>query len=161
MTKKNVHLLFIGGIDEYHGADLEVVSTLQHYIAEHNLQEKVTFTNYTNDVFSIINAADIICIPSKNEAFGLTVIESMAANKAIVASNSGGIPEVLADAGVLVDPENPQMIAISLEKLVDDPDFRDKLADQAGRRFQQEFRMDIHADKLEHIYKILVPGTYF
>ena len=160
MTKKNIHLLFIGGVDEYRGADPEVVSTLQHYIAEHNLQEKVTFTNYTDDVFSIINAVDIVCIPSKNEAFGLTVVESMAARKAVVAANTGGIPEVLADAGILVDPENPQMIAISLEKLVDDAAFRDKLAEQAGQRFLKEFRMDAHVDKLEQIYYYTcVPGT--
>lgn len=50
----------------------------------------------------MLSLMDIVCIPSYNEAFGLTVIKAMAAGNAIIGANTGAIPEVLGDAGLFI-----------------------------------------------------------
>lgn len=80
----------------------------------------------------LYNVCDIFVLPSLLEGFGLTVLEAMAAGKPIVASNTGGIPEIVKNNvnGILVDPRNHSQLAKALSEYLENPE----LAEEVGRR---------------------------
>lgn len=72
--------------------------------------------------------ADVMAFPSRYEGFGLPVLEAMHRGTPVVAANTTAVPEVLGDAGVLVDPGDPGAWAAALGALIDDPTRRAELA---------------------------------
>jgi glycosyltransferase involved in cell wall biosynthesis len=75
--------------------------------------------------------------PSLFEGFGLPVLEAMSLGAAVVASNTTSIPEVAGDAGLLVDPYNPEEIFSAMHVLASDPAERDRLGTMALRRAKE------------------------
>lgn len=74
--------------------------------------------------------ADVFCHPSLQESFGFVYVEAMTAGKPIVAMNATAAPEVVGDAGLLVEPENPKALADALDTFLSNPE----LAAQYGAR---------------------------
>lgn len=106
-----------------------------HYLYERQLQQEVErdarlsaqvrFEGYQNyaEVVSAFNSAAIAVVPSLwEEPFGRTALEGMAAGSAVIATNRGGLPEVVGDAGVLVEPTAPA-IAQALMALMANPGY--------------------------------------
>ena len=85
------------------------------------------------------NRADVFCLPSVQEGFGIVFLEAMAAGKAIVAVHAAAVPEVVRN-GVLVEPDNPEALANALILLQRDPDLR-RLLGAAGSRDVEQFDM--------------------
>jgi glycosyltransferase involved in cell wall biosynthesis len=81
--------------------------------------------------------ADIFCLPSVQEGFGIVLLEAMAAGKPIVAANAGAIPEVAPHA-LLVEPESPEALAAGIQELARDPGRRAAIA-QTGSEWVQQF----------------------
>lgn len=75
------------------------------------------------------NRADIFCLPSVQEGFGIVFLEAMAAGKAIVAARAAAVPEVVR-RGVLVEPESAEDLACGISKLFQYPEFLRTLARQ-------------------------------
>ncbi|HLE47267.1 MAG TPA: glycosyltransferase family 4 protein [Candidatus Thermoplasmatota archaeon] len=90
--------------------------------------------------------------PARFEAFGLSPLEAMAMGAPVIGTRIGGLPEVVGDAGILVDPEDPLGIAHAVQRLRSDPELRQRLtraaADQANR-----FNWNAVAVKLLRIYE--------
>jgi glycosyltransferase involved in cell wall biosynthesis len=82
------------------------------------------------------NRADIFCLPSVQEGFGIVLLEAMAAGKAIVAARAGAIPEVAPHA-TLVDPESAQSLAAGILDLYECPDARVTQAAQGLARVER------------------------
>ena len=78
------------------------------------------------------------------EAFGLTIAEAMAAGRAVVASRTGGIPELVEDgvSGLLVPPGDPEGLARALDLLANRPALRRQLGSNARARAQQRFSLE-------------------
>lgn len=85
------------------------------------------------------NNADVFCLPSVQEGFGIVFLEAMAAGKPIVAANAAAVPEVVLH-GLLVEPEKHDALANALEKLYADSELRTSLAGH-GRRDVNHFEM--------------------
>lgn len=83
--------------------------------------------------------ADLFCLPSVQEGFGIVFLEAMAAGKPIVAARAASVPEVVRN-GILVEPENPEALAEGIMRLYHDPDLRSRLA-FSGLRDVEEFEM--------------------
>ena len=81
------------------------------------------------------NRADVFCLPSVQEGFGIVLLEAMAAGKPIVASRAAAIPEV-APHGLLVEPENPEALAAAIETLYRSPEQRAALGAEGLRRVE-------------------------
>jgi len=79
---------------------------------------------------------DMFLFASSCETFGQILTEAMSAGLPIACSNQSAIPEVLGDAGVYFDPENPQDIACALRKLIDSPEMRVEKAKASFERAQ-------------------------
>lgn len=92
---------------------------------------RVVFTGRREDVPAITAALDVAVLPSYREAQGLSVLEAMALSRPVVASNVGGIPEMIEDgvSGILVPPRDPQALAGAIVRLLEDH----QLADVLGR----------------------------
>ncbi len=93
---------------------------LESRAKELNIADVVQFLGYRDDVPNIVNTFDLMVQPSIEEAFGLSMVEGMALGKAIIGSNVGGIPEVIADrmTGILVPPENVDALENSIVDLL-------------------------------------------
>ncbi len=85
------------------------------------------------------NRADIFCLPSVQEGFGIVFLEAMAAGKPTVAARAAAVPEVVR-SGILVEPENVEALAEAIDRLYRDPDLRESLA-SSGRRDVEQFEM--------------------
>jgi len=81
------------------------------------------------------------------EPFGLVNVEAMACGTPVVGSNRGGIPEVLGNAGVLVNPEDEEELATALANILGSPDYRASLGRAAYQRCRQMFDWDIIAPR--------------
>jgi len=95
----------------------------------------------------IYNAADIFCITSIDEVFGLTVTESMACSIPVVGFIVGGIPEqVTEDCGILVNPKDTKALGRALEKLLNDEELRRKFS------VLQKYTIEKFTDNYKKVY---------
>ena len=94
---KNTKLMYVGA------GELE--ENVKQYAKEKNILDKVIFTGWVNNVEKYIPAFDIAVLPSKWEGFGLVLIEYMACDKPIIATNVGGIRDIIKDNenGLLIE----------------------------------------------------------
>lgn len=99
----------------------------------------VVFTGRREDVPSVTAALDVAVLPSYREAQGLAVLEAMALGRPVVASDVGGIPEMIEDGvnGVLVPPHDPPALAAAIVRVLTDHPFADTIA-RRGREVAHE-----------------------
>ena len=88
-----------------------------------------------SDVYSLMSGCRLFVVPSRDEPFGLVVLEAMACAKPIVASKSGGPEEILTHEvnGLLVEKESPEELAKAIGRLLEDAPLAARLSDNAGR----------------------------
>lgn len=99
------------------------------------------------------NRADVFCLPSVQEGFGIVFLEAMAAGRPIVAARAAAVPEVVTD-GILVEPDNAEALAEGILDLYRNPGLRDSLA-AAGLRNVERFAIDrIAASFLSEVAKV-------
>jgi len=92
-------------------------------------------------VAELLRDADIYCLPSVwKDPFPLSVLEALATGMPVVASNTGGIPEELAwGGGLMVEPNNPKLLADALESLIQNPGMRERMGAEALVVFKEHF----------------------
>lgn len=118
------------------------------------LSDDIIFTGFRSDLAQYLKAMDIVCIPSINEAFGLSAIEAMAAGCAVVGSASGAIPELIAaDRGRTAAPDNPDAWAEALHELLADQSLRAALGSSASQWVHERFGLDQHVQALVSFYR--------
>ena len=103
------------------------------------------------EIAEIYKRSSIYIQPSFYEAFGLCILEAMASGNAVIASNIGGIPEVVGDAGVLVNLGEKEFTN-SIQKFLDDRKGLEKYRILAAKRAEQ-FDWNIIAKKTLDLYK--------
>ncbi len=103
------------------------------------LQDRVRFLGDLSQaqLAAEYNGADLFCLPSVQEGFGIVFLEAMAAGKPIVAARAAAVPEV-APHGVLVEPDDAEALAEGIAELFGSPERRAKLA-AAGRAWVRQF----------------------
>ncbi len=96
------------------------------------------FTGYVAQEYlpALYSGASIFAYPSLYEGFGLPPLEAMACGVPVLTSNTSSIPEVVGDAGVLIDPESTDAIADGLSRLMADESLRSQLATRGWQRAQ-------------------------
>lgn len=104
-------------------------------MAEYEDQKSVIFTGSRSDIEQLIPDADVMVLPSVSESFGIALLEGMASGKPVVGTNVGGIPELVnEDVGILVEPKDPVALAEALDKLLKNPQMREKMGEMAQKR---------------------------
>ena len=122
------------------------------------VDERVVFLGYREDLNQLLLACDFFVLPSHNEGLPLSILEAMAAGKAVVATHAGGIGEAVIDGetGWLVPVADPDRLAASIRSLLADP----KLARRFGRagreRVLRAFHVDVMVKKYTSTYESLL-----
>jgi glycosyltransferase involved in cell wall biosynthesis len=133
-------------------------SDLERLSEELGLIEKIKFLGWRDNSLEIISALDILVQPSLNEAVGRVLQEAQALGVAVVASRTGGIPEIVKDevVGLLVEPGNYQAIAQAIKELLKDDRLRNDMA-LAGRDWARDnFDSKKMVINIKDIYKGLL-----
>ncbi len=102
----------------------------------------------------LLNAADLVVIPSRNEPFGLVLLEAWAASRAVVATDVGGLSENIDHLvnGVKV-AVSPGAIADGIDRVIGDPGLRRALGDAGRQKLETRFRWDAVAETFTGIYR--------
>jgi len=90
----------------------------------------------------LYSAADIFVSSSRKIAFDLALLEAMSAGLPIIATNVGGNPGAVGEAGILVEPENPKQLAEALIHLIENDALRHHLSIKARERFKRLFHVE-------------------
>jgi glycosyltransferase involved in cell wall biosynthesis len=127
---------------------------LEALAAEHGVTDRVHLLGYRADVGDILAAGDVWAMTSLSEGLPLALIEAMFAGKPIVASNVGGIPEVIEHDrnGLLVPSKDSDALADAFARLFTDAALRTRLAAAAQRDAQDGFGIDRMVDAYEGLY---------
>jgi glycosyltransferase involved in cell wall biosynthesis len=93
--------------------------------AEHNVDKDIIFTGYVDerDLPALYSGAICFVYPSYFEGFGLPVVEAMQCGAPVIAGNKTSLPEVVGDAGLLIDPFDERELAQAIARVIDNPDF--------------------------------------
>ena len=126
------------------------------------VQDRVYFVGSVNDIRIPLALMDLFVFTSRwPEAFGLTVVEAMAAAKAVIATNVGAVPEIIQHGvnGWIVPPDDPMALADAIEQLLHDPDQMEKLAHQAQQHAQEFFNLERVTMEVEGVYREVANGS--
>jgi glycosyltransferase involved in cell wall biosynthesis len=147
----NIRFLIVGEAsygEEMYEQRIRAMCTALH------LDGIVTFAGYRTDVADVMAAFDIFAFPSYAEAFGLVLIEAMALERPVVASNCDGVLDIVVDGitGIMINPRDPQQLADAIEKLGNDPKLRKQMGTAGRQRVEALFDQRQQISRLEEIY---------
>lgn len=120
-----------------------------------DIRHRVHFLGSAEDIRIPLALMDLFVFTSRwPEAFGLTLVEAMAAGKPVVATRAGAVPEVIQHQvnGWLVPPSDPASLAEGIARLLSDRALAVRLGQQATRRVQEGFELKRMADEVEAVY---------
>jgi glycogen(starch) synthase len=125
------------------------------------LGDRVRFLGFVphDRVPAILTHADLLVLPSLYEELGTVLLEAMWAGLPIVASRTGGIPDVIEDGinGLLVPPGDPHTLAGAIDRVLGTPDLARRLAEAASQR-AKEYDWEVLAERVLKVYRELTAG---
>jgi glycosyltransferase involved in cell wall biosynthesis len=146
-----------GGRDRPHLAivgDGPLLSDLQKLAGSLGITDQVRFLGIRHDVASLMSACDLFVLSSAWEGFGLVVAEAMACKRPVVATDCGGVREVVGDAGFLVPPKDADALAQAMQKGLElNAEERDRLGARARERVVSRYSFDVMAERYLSVYK--------
>ena len=143
-------VLHVGGNGE--------VDRFNQFVAEHNLGGLVSYEGWVSGdkKVDLLNLCDLYILPSYAEGVPLSILEAMSYDMAIVASNVGGIPELVNETnGIMFNPGDKDAIYQSLNTLLESSEKLDNLKSNASKGVEVHYA-DVVEKRLEKIYKELL-----
>lgn len=146
-SQVNRHLLIVG--------DGDLRSHLEKIIIDKGLSSNISLLGVRKNIPELLSVADVFVLSSAWEGFGLVVAEAMACERVVVATNSGGVAEVLGSEGFLVAPKNSDELATAMEKaaLLSYEEAR-VIGKAARQRIVEKYSLDSVVDNWLKIYKL-------
>jgi glycosyltransferase involved in cell wall biosynthesis len=131
---------------------------LEKRIKELGLKDRFILTGWREDIPSILSILDILVLPSLNEAVGMVLIEAQSLGVPVVATNVGGIPEVVKDnqTGILVPAGDAQCLARAINHLLADKQKRLNMAKEAKLWVAGRFEARDMVDRISQLYEGLI-----
>lgn len=123
------------------------------------IAQKVSIPGFVEDLSSLYASADLFLSTSRYEGWGLAVAEAMAAGLPVVATNVGGVGEVLGDSGVLVDADAPLVLGRVVADLLDDPQRMSRLGHAAAARARSSLDIRRSVNGFEEVYRLQPTGS--
>jgi glycosyltransferase involved in cell wall biosynthesis len=127
---------------------------IEQQVRELGLAEVVKMPGYCSSIEDIYSVSDILCVPSVMEGLGLVVLEAMYFKVPVVASNTGGIPEIVSHGtdGLLVEPRDDKGLAQAIMSILADSDLAASLVARGEEKVSQ-FTLPRMAQKVEQVYE--------
>jgi glycosyltransferase involved in cell wall biosynthesis len=143
-----VHYVIVGS-DDHDYAD-----RLKRLAQELKIADRVHILGFQDPVQPFLAALDLYVHPALMEGFGIAVVEAMAMGKAVVATTTGGLPEVVAQGktGLLVPPGDAEALAAAVVSLLEDKVRREQMGLCGKMRAQERFSLDASVAQVEQFY---------
>jgi glycosyltransferase involved in cell wall biosynthesis len=124
-------------------------------VRRYDIEEHVTFAGEQVDVVPFMGQMDIVVLPSREEAMPVALLEAMALGKAVVASDIGGVPEIVEDgvSGLLVRAGDVEQLCSVLGRVLADDGARGRLGEGARRRIEARFSVTRMMGTYAEIYR--------
>jgi glycosyltransferase involved in cell wall biosynthesis len=151
-------LTFVRALATLHGLDFEALlvgdgperAAVEEEVGRFGIESTVRLLGERSDVADLLETAEIFVLSTRSEGLPLSILEAMAAGLPVVASNVGGVPELVIDGetGLLVPAGDPRSLATAIERLLEDPPFAGRLGDAGRSRVAEHF--DLGAVRQAH-----------
>ncbi|MGD8535119.1 MAG: glycosyltransferase family 4 protein [Candidatus Aminicenantes bacterium] len=130
---------------------------LQKKANEAGVGKNIVFLGWRDDIARILAVFDVFLLPSLNEGMGRVLVEAMAHGIPIVASDVGGIPDLVTHGknGFLVPPKNPEELAKHIQILIENKDIRRKMG-EAGKKMAQRYSHESMVKNIAALYEELL-----
>jgi len=138
------------------------IDDLKKCVKNNNVRSHVFFLGHREDVADILSCIDCFYLPSLNEGFGIALLEAMVMKKPVIASEVGGIPEVVSkgETGIIIPPGDPQAIAQATLRLYRDSELRAKMGRAGYERVKNIFAIENQVIALEFLYENMIRKKY-
>jgi len=144
--------LWIAG--EGSGTEFDLIARLQ---TEHGLGDTVRWLGVRRNLPALLDAADGFVLSSAWEGMPLVIGEAMAMGKLVVATDVGGVHELVGETGTIVLPGDPQALAEAMFRGMErTPEERESIGSAACARIQADFNIDAKADEWEGLYRTVL-----
>jgi glycosyltransferase involved in cell wall biosynthesis len=145
----NLQVLIVG--------DGPMEEDIKGQIRDKGLELNVRLLGYMDDVRGVLAASDLMVLPSEHEAFGRAVAEAMLMEKPVVATNVGGLPELITpDTGLLVPVSNPNELHSAIKSILNDPGRKFKMGKCGRERAVSLFSLDRYTNQMVQVFEELV-----
>lgn len=151
LKNKSVKLVFIGSPPPQQDVYLEI---LQDKIVKFGLMTSVKIIPFQDNIWPVWEAIDIAVVPSTEpEPFGLVALEAMLCQKAVIASNHGGLTEIISnnETGLLFEPNNQEALTIALRELISNKAKRLLMGNNGYNRATNFFTLERYVNEIEKI----------
>lgn len=148
----DIHLVFVGSAPPNQDHFLH---NLKSRIGELGLNEKVSIIGFQENIWPVYDAIDISVVPSiEPEPFGLVATEAMLSYKPLIASDHGGLSEIVVhnETGFLFEPRNQTELESKIEQLLQQPDLRKKFGENGFKRVSEKFSTASYVNGIEKAY---------
>ncbi|HEB54122.1 MAG TPA: glycosyltransferase family 1 protein [bacterium] len=158
------HLVVAGG-ELFTGSQNRIAgfaAELRARVAARGLSDRVHWLGELADTAPLLAALDVLAVPSTSpESAPRTIAEAQAAGCPVVASDTGGVRELLGEgaSGVLVPPGDVTALQAGLMRVLTDPDEKDRLVAAARRRAQEHYRLEQFARRCERVFEQAIATT--
>ena len=128
---------------------------LQDEIAVIRSLDRIKLLGRVDDVRELLWASDAFAMPSLKEGLGVAALEAMASALPVIASDVGGLREVVEDGrtGIIVPPANPEKIASAIKRLAESPELRTQMSAAARARVVENYSMEQMAARTLALYR--------
>lgn len=134
--------------------DGELRPAVEKLVAEKGLQPQVSFLGIRTDVAELLSRCDIFVLSSDWEGMPLTVLEAMAASRAVISTSAGGVPELVEDGvnGILVPLGDAEALAQAFLRLADEPELCRRMGREGQKRARERFDITRCTREYEALY---------
>ncbi|MDA8031389.1 MAG: N-acetyl-alpha-D-glucosaminyl L-malate synthase BshA, partial [Alphaproteobacteria bacterium] len=131
---------------------------MREWCADNRIEDLVQFMGVRSNIGNILASSYLMLLPSKFESFGLVALEAMACGVPVVASNTGGIPEVIDDGvnGILFESENIEQAICKAVDLISNPERLQAMRKACVEQVNTKFEFNKIIKQYEHLYRSLV-----
>jgi L-malate glycosyltransferase len=133
---------------------------LKERVKESDARSRIVFAGHRTDMPAVMNAFDIFVLPSDSEHFGRVIIEAMACGKPVVATDAGGVPEIVEGGvtGILVPPKDSIQLSVAIGKIAKYEETAHAFGASGRVRAVKLFSSTKHAESVQEIYENLLRG---
>jgi len=154
----DAHFVVVG--DPLFDEDAWRADTLHRVVKDAGREDRIRFVGYRRDVPAVMRGLDVLVLASDAEPCGRVLFEAMASGTAIVATNSGGTPEIVRSGvdGVLVPPRDPAALAHAIGTLAADARLRARFGAAGVVRVAHDFTIERHVARMLAVYDDALAG---
>lgn len=149
------YFLIVGNAPSHHA---RYESQVQALMRQYGLDGRALFLGFRTDIPAILQASDVLALASLQDPFPWVLLEAMAMERPVVATDVGGVQEAVVngETGLIVPPADAEAMAAAIGRLFSEPDVARRLGLAGRRRIEESLTVDRYVDAMQQVYAGLV-----